>query len=176
MKCPYCKSEELVWDYKNGAVVCTSCGCVADSIYVSQPCYSSDEGGSSRGARATEKLYRLERRSKKKLVEAKKRLELEKRGFVVAEDGRVMHIKSLAALKTLELNPGVRDRVEKGLRIIEAVKPSALSRTIRSRLALAYAVSTMIEGGRATLSELTALFSISRATAARLLHEAKQLL
>jgi len=54
--------------------------------------------------------------------------------------------KSLAALKTLELNPSVRDRVEKGLRIIEAVKPSALSRTIRSRLALAYAVSTMIEG------------------------------
>ncbi|BFI75311.1 TFIIB-type zinc ribbon-containing protein [Sulfurisphaera ohwakuensis] len=33
MKCPYCESENLVWDYKNGNLVCTSCGSVIDKIY-----------------------------------------------------------------------------------------------------------------------------------------------
>ena len=31
MKCPYCGSENLVW--KDGEVVCTSCGSVIDRIY-----------------------------------------------------------------------------------------------------------------------------------------------
>lgn len=33
MECPYCKSKNLVWDYKNGVIVCSSCGLVVDQIF-----------------------------------------------------------------------------------------------------------------------------------------------
>ncbi|MBP1358267.1 MAG: TFIIB-type zinc ribbon-containing protein, partial [Sulfolobus sp.] len=33
MKCPYCHGNEIVWDYKTGDLVCTSCGSVIDKIY-----------------------------------------------------------------------------------------------------------------------------------------------
>ncbi|BCU70588.1 TFIIB-type zinc ribbon-containing protein [Stygiolobus caldivivus] len=33
MECPYCKNKDLIWDYKNGIIVCSSCGSVIDQIF-----------------------------------------------------------------------------------------------------------------------------------------------
>jgi uncharacterized Zn finger protein (UPF0148 family) len=168
MRCPYCGSEELVWDYKNGAVVCSSCGCIVDTIYVSQP-RASGGGGSPR---AVEKPYRLQRALKKSIVrEAKRRFELEKKGYVFV-NGRAVHLRSLAALKNTELNSDVKRLVDEGLKVLQQVAP-AMSRTIRSRLALAYAVAKLLRGEEASLNELRALFSIGRTTAVRIVKEAE---
>jgi len=32
--CPECHSTNVIWDYKNGYIVCTNCGLVLDRIYV----------------------------------------------------------------------------------------------------------------------------------------------
>jgi uncharacterized Zn finger protein (UPF0148 family) len=169
MKCPYCGSEELVWDYKNGAVVCSSCGCIVDTIYVSQP-RASGRGGSSRAV-----PYRLQRALKKSIVkEAKRRFELEKRGYIFV-NGRAVHLRSLAAMKNTELNSDVKRLVDEGLKVLQQVAP-AMSRTIRSRLALAYAVAKLLRGEEASLNELRALFSIGRTTAVRIVKEAEEML
>jgi transcription initiation factor TFIIIB Brf1 subunit/transcription initiation factor TFIIB len=79
MRCPCCGSEELVWDYKNGAVVCSSCGCIVDIIYVSQPSAS----GSS-----IEKPYRFEKRLRRKAVGgALKRFESRKEAILFTAAG-----------------------------------------------------------------------------------------
>jgi len=170
MRCPYCGSEELVWDYKNGVVVCSSCGCIVDTIYVSQP-RTSSRGGSSR---AVEKPYRLQRALKKSIVkEAKRRFELEKRGYIFV-NGRAVHLRSLAALKNTELNSDVKKLVDEGLKVLQQVAPS-LSRTIRSRLALAYAVAKMFRGSAPSIAELMQLFSVGRTTASRIIREAKEI-
>jgi ribosomal protein S27E len=171
MRCPYCGSEELVWDCENGAVVCSSCGCIVDTIYVSQP-RAGGRGGSSR---ATEKLYRFEKRLRRKVVgKALKRFELEKRGYIFV-NGRAVHLRSLAALKNTELNSDVKKLVDEGLKVLQQVAPS-LSRTIRSRLALAYAVAKLLRGEEASLNELRVLFSIGRTTAVRIVKEAEEIL
>lgn len=33
MRCPYCGSRNVVWDYSTGSIVCAECGSVLDSIY-----------------------------------------------------------------------------------------------------------------------------------------------
>ncbi|ADX85781.1 TFIIB-type zinc ribbon-containing protein [Saccharolobus islandicus] len=35
MECPACGSNEIVWDNKNGEVVCSNCGIIIDNIYYS---------------------------------------------------------------------------------------------------------------------------------------------
>jgi hypothetical protein len=174
MRCPYCGSEELVWDYRSGFVVCPYCGCVADSIAVHQPLAGSDENGYSR--KSVERLYRLERGLRRRLVrEATKRFELEKKGFVFI-DNRPVHPRSLAALRTLESNAGVKELVEEGLTVVEAVSPTALCKSLRGRYALAYAVAKLLRGEELNLRELEKLFSVSRATAFRLSKEAEEIL
>jgi transcription initiation factor TFIIIB Brf1 subunit/transcription initiation factor TFIIB len=173
MQCPCCGSEELVWDYRSGFVVCPYCGCVADSIAVHQPLASSDESGHSR--KSVERLYRLERGLRRRLArEAAKRFELEKKSFVFI-DNRPVHLRSLAALRTLESNAGVKELVEEGLAIVEAVSPTALCKSLRGRYALAYAVAKLLRGEELNLRELEKLFSVSRATAFRLFKEAEEI-
>jgi len=170
MKCQCCGSEELVWDYKNGAVVCSSCGCVADIIY---DAHTYSNNGSVN--RVAERLYRLQRMVRRKMVkEAMKRFELEKRGYILV-NGVVIHSRSLAALRIVESNSAVKEHVERGLRILEAFAPTKLSRSIRSRYALAYAVAKMMRNEDVSAKELT-LFSIGKSTAARVVNEAKQIL
>jgi len=174
MQCPCCGSEELVWDYRSGFVVCPCCGCVADSIAVYQPLAgSSGESGYSR--KSVERLYRLERGLRRRLVrEAAKRFGLEKRGYVFV-DGRPIHTRSLAALRNMNTRSDVKALVSEGLAVVEAVSPTALCRSLRGRYALAYAVAKLLRGEELNLRELEKLFSVSRATAFRLFKEAEEI-
>ena len=173
MQCPCCGSEELVWDYRSGFVVCPCCGCVADSIAVYQPLTSSDESGYSQ--KSVERLYRLERGLRRRLVrEAANRFGLEKRGYVFV-DGRPIHTRSLAALRNMTVRSDVKALVSEGLAVVEAVSPTALCRSLRGRYALAYAVAKLLRGEELGFRELEKLFSVSRATAFRLFKEAEEI-
>ena len=33
LRCPFCGSENLIWDFATGSIICTSCGSVIDVIY-----------------------------------------------------------------------------------------------------------------------------------------------
>jgi len=175
MRCPCCGSEDLVWDFATGSVVCTHCGCVVDVILV----YSSsgfEEAPSRRRYRDAERLYSFERAlTRKRAKEAEKVFELEKKGFVLVGN-KFIHIRSLEALKTLESNENVKKLVDEGLKIIQSVAP-AMSKTIRARLALAYTVAKMlIRGASPSTSELAQLFSIGKTTAARIIREANEII
>lgn len=43
MKCPYCGSINLIWDIKNGTVVCMDCATVIDKIYYEGTLSSSED-------------------------------------------------------------------------------------------------------------------------------------
>jgi len=43
MKCPYCGSSEIVWDYKTGDMVCSKCASVIDKIYYDNLYETSDD-------------------------------------------------------------------------------------------------------------------------------------
>jgi len=173
MKCPCCGSEELVWDFATGSVVCTHCGCVVDAILV----YGSsdfEEAPSRRRYRDAERLYSFERAlTRRRAKEAEKVFELEKKGFVVV-GSRLVHIRSLAALKALESNADVKRLVEEGLKILQRVAPT-MTKTIRARLALAYTVAKMLRGASPSTRELVQLFSIGKSTAARIIREANEI-
>jgi len=166
MQCPCCGSEELVWDYRSGFVVCPYCGCVADSIAVHQPLASSDESYSRKS---------VERGLRRRLVrEAAKRFGLEKRGYVFV-DGRPIHTRSLVALRNMNARSDVKALVSEGLAVVEAVSPTALCRSLRGRYALAYAVAKLLRREELGFRELEKLFSVSRATAFRLFKEAEEI-
>ena len=48
MECPYCKSKNLIWDYKNGTIVCADCGAVLDQIYDESSSFEEMESISGR--------------------------------------------------------------------------------------------------------------------------------
>jgi len=173
MRCPCCGSEELVWDFARGSVVCTRCGCVVDAILV----YGSsgfEEASSQRRYRDAERFYSFERAlTRRRAKEAEKVFELEKKGFVVV-GSRLVHIRSLAALKALESNADVKRLVEEGLKVLQQVVPT-MSKTIRARLAMAYTVAKMLRGASPSTRELVQLFSIGKSTAARIIREANEI-
>jgi len=39
LRCPFCGSENLIWDFATGAIICASCGSVIDVIYEAEPPY-----------------------------------------------------------------------------------------------------------------------------------------
>ena len=90
-------------------------------------------------------------------------------------NGRAVHLRSLVALKNTELNSDVKRLIDEGLKVLQQVAP-AMSRTIRSRLALAYAAIKLLRGEKASLNKLRALFLIGRTTAVRIVKEAEEML
>jgi len=43
MKCENCGSDNIVWDRRNGSVVCSNCGLVLDSIYDNSLSFSDED-------------------------------------------------------------------------------------------------------------------------------------
>ncbi|BFH73357.1 TFIIB-type zinc ribbon-containing protein [Sulfurisphaera javensis] len=102
MKCPYCGSENLVWDYKNGNLVCTECGSVLDKIYS----YDNYQDNNEEIILVTKSLYpdffqKIERITKYNKVRTVKRKGLEK---IIVYNGSLLRESSLNALKAIENN------------------------------------------------------------------------
>ena len=43
MKCPYCGSNEIIWDYKTGDLICSTCASVIDKVYYNDLYEISDD-------------------------------------------------------------------------------------------------------------------------------------
>ncbi|WP_440060154.1 TFIIB-type zinc ribbon-containing protein [Thermogladius sp. 4427co] len=148
-KCPVCGGS-LVWDYREGVIVCGSCGLVVDRIYeYGYKQKYSDEPGTRRNTRVRSIIDKRAYNTRLKLYKRIYKIVREKPWMTidadrVLETGRFVNtIKSKASILAEEniVENGLKELVEKGLEIIKSENPALLARSFRGRYALAYMVA-----------------------------------
>lgn len=187
-KCPSCHGQ-LIWDYENGEVVCSSCGYVVDRIYYYGPPRIDENEEIWREIRIKNnprrnnivrkyryhyKLYR----EVESYVKDKPWLEVDY--DKIFETGKMINtIKSKATLeaeKNIE-NKKLWNMINRGVEYIKKIHPIALARSSRGKYALAYIVASQIEKGKLpSLEEVVETFNISETSYRRLVKIAKEIL
>ena len=101
MKCPYCGSSEIIWDYKTGDLICSKCASVIDRIYYADLSETSDDIVLIHKYAYYDFFRKLERYN-----EYKNKIEkLEKKSRkMVMYNGSLIKESSLNAMKILENN------------------------------------------------------------------------
>mgnify|MGYP001772548240 CR=1 FL=1 len=95
MRCPYCGSENIVWDNSTGDIICASCGTVLDKIYNSEA-----YGGNDDERVYTSKIVYNEFYKKIKRIDKWRKRFMGRR--VMVYNGMIIKETSLNALKIIE--------------------------------------------------------------------------
>jgi uncharacterized Zn finger protein (UPF0148 family) len=170
LRCPYCGSRNLVWDYSRGEVICADCGSVIDRIYVADNAMTATleevkdtrrYRGTPHISRATKEYLRLLKRIKGSR-RLSKRAVIDPKNFMEYIDGRRGRVKTVKVGIT-DTHLLTDTHVSKVLKIINKY-PRLNSRTDRAKIALA-----LIAIGMATKSRLE-IRSLSRATSLSEMH------
>ena len=101
MKCPYCGSNEIIWDYKTGDVVCLRCASVIDKVFYTDQYETADEITITPKFAYYDFFKKLERYNqyKDKIVKNE-----EKTRKMVIYNGALIRESSLSAMKIIENN------------------------------------------------------------------------
>lgn len=160
MKCPECKDDNVLWDYKTGTIVCGNCGLVIDYIY-ELPRQRYDLGSiHSLNIRMYNKArYRISEiqtiRSKIKIHHKlihrtkeyqriirklkKKSITIDEEAFKEYLEGKRGHVK-LFRHKHLALTKNIPEKIEEIIKKVIDNDPILASRTERAKIALAYII------------------------------------
>lgn len=128
MKCPYCGSDKVIWDYANGCLVCSECGSVIDQIYSSETYYDiEDENTLIPNFLYSDLAKKIENADK-----FQKELSNDNLRKFIIYNGSIVRESSLNSLKLIENN-------EKLLLLYDIVDslPKFKSKSIKYKLALA---------------------------------------
>ncbi|MEM0001184.1 MAG: TFIIB-type zinc ribbon-containing protein [Desulfurococcaceae archaeon] len=190
MKCTHCGGL-LVWDYEHGEVVCSTCGLVHDKLTsLELPDYRTgasnvEVSSARRGTRSLKRIPPREYRYRAGLYVECLRLTRGKPWLEIDFDrvfktGRFIHAitsrASLKALKNIEAHNYWKD-VNEGLKHIYSINPAYLTRSERSKYALAYMVAVRLKTGRYPSRErVVSVFNISDTSYRRLCLLAERLL
>lgn len=123
MKCPYCGSNNIIWDDKNGEIICASCGSVLDKIYYGE-IYDESDPQVTLPKSAFPEFYKKVKRTK-----TWRRPVMRRR--VVLYNGGYIRELSLNAVKLIENN-------EKFLILYDIIDrlPQFRTRDVRYKLAI----------------------------------------
>jgi len=149
-----CGSKDLIWDYKNGFIVCTECGEVQEKIIIVQAHASNDQGIERKNEywnfiRKKEKTYKKYMKIHKKLYRLKRKLEIDEKAFL---DSLSMHsqIKTLTSERTkiaIE-NAMVDDKIRMIIEKVISKIPRLNSRTERGKIAAAMILAILWQNKR----------------------------
>ena len=139
MKCPYCRSSTLIWDYERGEVICPNCGSVIERIYVSSTYFDlNDEGDAEKSLRSEPKLKPITKLYLKFIhrssILRKSKVKVNKEALLRYLEGKGPHVKIFK--KPFNENK-LRDEVINKIINIMNKYPRLKSRTDRAKLALA---------------------------------------
>ncbi len=180
MRCPYCGSNDIVWDYVRGDVICASCGTVLERIYVTEQ-HANQELVQEPVKTRIHKRYGNNRRvtltkytsEYLKLIDKVKRSKRLKNIVIDSEqlrryvDGEGPPVKIFKRnpqnVQTLLKDPKVRLVLEVMLRF-----PRLSSRTDRAKVALALMALMLLAGRRINTREVAEKSGISAMHARRL--------
>ncbi len=181
MRCPYCGSDNIVWDYVRGDVICASCGTVLERIYVTEyrranqelmqePVKTRTYKRYGRSGRVTLTKYTSEYLKLISKVKKSKRLKNiiidseQLRKYVEGEGPPVKIFKrNPQNVQTLLKDPKVKLVLEIMLRF-----PRLSSRTDRAKVALALMALMLLAGRRINAREVAEKSGISAMHARRL--------
>lgn len=177
----------MIWDYLNGDILCSQCGLVYDKLTSLEVLEYNVESVDTRRAKSSKyttsrsKYYKSttsrEHRDVIKLYRKALKFTRNKPWLEVDydklfKDGKfVFSIKSRASIEALKniKSSGIGELVEEGLRYIYSVNPAYLTRSERSRYALAFIVATMLKTGNYPSREnVVKIFNISNTSYRRL--------
>lgn len=174
MACPFCGSEFLVHDYREGTVVCTGCGTVVDIIYAAPPPRGAEDPGSSPGRRdpglrAPGRIFRTY-----SSLLGGRRL---RRGVMLSPD---LDLSSPPEKRPPKILVHERDKLVMGVvekspslgKVLEILNdyPRILSRTSRARVAAAYIAVRKALGLPLPIGVLSRAVGLSRVHLKRLRH------
>jgi len=179
MRCPYCGSNDIVWDYVRGDVICASCGTVLDRIYVTEQ-YTNPEfvqesvkiraRKKHRDKRVTLTKYTSEYLKLINKIKGSKRL---KNIVIDSEQLRRYVDGELPPIKIFKRNPQnvkalLKDPKVKLVLEIMLHFPRLSSRTDRAKVALALMALMLLTGRRINTREVAEKSGISAMHARRL--------
>ncbi|MEZ0290886.1 MAG: TFIIB-type zinc ribbon-containing protein [Sulfolobales archaeon] len=181
-RCPSCGSEDVVWDYQRGEVICSSCGLVIDTIYYTARRFSEKNESSERKVL---KAVSLRRESAPGVIvkayskffswwRLRKNLEIDRDLLLRAYEGSsvsrvIRHIKDSKLEKLLQISPTLK----KVFNYID-LYPRLSSRTFRAKVLVSYLLLREAYGTPISLNMLSRAFSISRNHLLRIRKEIKR--
>ncbi|MEM4756921.1 MAG: TFIIB-type zinc ribbon-containing protein [Desulfurococcaceae archaeon] len=160
MKCNNCGGA-LIWDYREGIIVCERCGLVFDKIILDH----GDIYGNRDENSQLLTIKRVRQYSKRGLIKYRTMLDLYYKGLRMVKDKPwleidytkvfehrrfVKTIRSIASIKACENieKRGYWDVIKEGMEIIEKINPAFLNRSDRGKYALAYIFMEKMRTGR----------------------------
>lgn len=189
MTCPYCGSQEIVYDFIHGYMVCVECGTVIDTIFIeyyeanfdrmyyvykNEGLPSTRKGIEKKRIRSKLRDYsrmnleivvyeKYAKRSRKNVyVDINAALEKELKSNTKT---RVYHHKDEDKVLSLAENPEIKTIIEN----IVNKDPILSSRTPRGKVALALIIRNIVEGVEPDVNELCRLTSMSLVHVRRLI-------
>ncbi|MEM4844648.1 MAG: TFIIB-type zinc ribbon-containing protein [Ignisphaera sp.] len=152
-RCPHCFGE-VIWDFERGSIVCSSCGCVVDTIYDSSPSISNI---------SIELQPKIVRYIPKSITEIEKN----------RKDTEIAERKS-RAIKTIKMLPDdIKKQCEYGIEIAYKVSPGLVEgKGLRSRYAVGYILYNLVmDRQNIDVEEISKMFRISVSTSRRLIKQ-----
>jgi transcription initiation factor TFIIIB Brf1 subunit/transcription initiation factor TFIIB len=195
MTCPYCGSQEIIYDYIHGYIVCTLCGSVIDTIFLE---FFEERLIDSENFNRFEGLPSIRKGIEKKKIKTRlkiyTRMNFEilvyekyakkaRKNVVIDIDAALRketHIKSHERVyhhkdEDKVLNTALKDPVvNQILEYIVNRDPVLSSRTPRGKIALAIIIKNFIDNNPIDISELCRLTSMSIVHIRRLITLAKK--
>lgn len=194
MHCPYCGSDDIVYEYEYGYIVCSSCGTVLDIIFIeyydNYPRVQYEEV--SIGLPSVRKGIEKKKLHPKRATLSKMNFEVMVYEKYVKKARRNVYVDIDAALKKeLKINTVARVYHHKGeekvLKLIENDSkirfiieniidkdPILSSRTPRGKVALALIIKNLVEGRPLDLDKVCELTSMSMVHIKRLINLIKR--
>jgi transcription initiation factor TFIIIB Brf1 subunit/transcription initiation factor TFIIB len=182
VKCPYCNSIDLVYDFEKGYVVCKECGTVIETIFVEQFLgvaqeYVNDVVKSVKNAMKFKRAYSYRLKLSEYVKEVnryedfvrrcRKNVKVDLDAIKIVANGgkaRVYRHVNDDGLKKLVKEDEIIGK------ILEVLEEDAIlsSRTFRSKVALALLIKDLITHGEADIDEIAHKTSVSKVHMQRL--------
>ncbi|MCD6428213.1 MAG: TFIIB-type zinc ribbon-containing protein [Desulfurococcales archaeon] len=170
MRCPYCGSSDLIWDYQRGEVVCTQCASVIDRIYVSTIQRSDNDAEvKQKNLRVGEPVPKLKKATKDylKILESIR----DKSDVVIDVNAFWEYQKTGRRVKLLKkrLSPDLLNdcAVRVAMDILRKY-PKLSARTDRAKIAIALLAISLVKGTRLNMASLTKKVGLSKVHIKRL--------
>jgi len=173
LRCPYCDSPNVVWDYEKGEIICEDCASVVEKIYVSSIdrnyCITEIENEKVRIHEFMPRLSKMTREYLKILkdVGGKDSIVIDINAFLeYQKTGRRVKVLRRRASPNVDLL--LKDTTIRTTMSILQKYPRLSARTDRAKVAIALLALSLIKGAQDDISSLTKETGLSKVHIRRL--------
>jgi len=170
LRCPYCGSSDLIWDYQRGEVVCARCASVIERIYVNTISHSEyDTEVRQKNLRIGEPAPKLRKATKDylKILESIKN----KNDVVIDVNAFWEYQKTGRRVKLLKRRLNTELLNDYAVRVAMDVLrkyPKLSARTDRAKIAIALLAISLVKGTKLNMALLTKKVGLSKVHIKRL--------